>query len=27
VPDRPGWGTEINEDVIRAHPLAAGRNG
>jgi len=21
VPDRPGWGSDINEDVVRAHPL------
>ena len=20
VPDAPGWGAELNEDVIRAHP-------
>ena len=20
VPDRPGWGTDINEDAVRAHP-------
>jgi L-alanine-DL-glutamate epimerase-like enolase superfamily enzyme len=20
LPDRPGWGTEPNEEVIRAHP-------
>jgi L-alanine-DL-glutamate epimerase-like enolase superfamily enzyme len=23
IPDRPGWGTEPNEDVIRAHPPKA----
>jgi L-alanine-DL-glutamate epimerase-like enolase superfamily enzyme len=21
VPDRPGWGSDINEEVVRAHPL------
>ena len=21
VPDRPGWGSDINEDAVRAHPL------
>jgi len=21
VPDRPGWGCDIDEDVVRAHPL------
>ena len=25
VPDRPGWGSAINEDVVRAHPLPAHR--
>jgi L-alanine-DL-glutamate epimerase-like enolase superfamily enzyme len=20
VPDRPGWGTDINEEAVRAHP-------
>jgi galactonate dehydratase len=20
IPDRPGWGTEPNEDALRAHP-------
>jgi len=20
MPDRPGWGTEPNEDALRAHP-------
>jgi L-alanine-DL-glutamate epimerase-like enolase superfamily enzyme len=23
VPTRPGWGTDINEDVVRAHPPRA----
>jgi galactonate dehydratase len=23
VPDRPGWGSDINEEVVRAHPLKA----
>jgi galactonate dehydratase len=23
VPDRPGWGSDINEDALRAHPAAA----
>jgi L-alanine-DL-glutamate epimerase-like enolase superfamily enzyme len=23
VPDRPGWGTEPNEDALRAHPPKA----
>ena len=23
VPMRPGWGTDINEDVVRAHPPRA----
>ena len=21
IPDRPGWGTDINEDAIAAHPV------
>ena len=21
VPDRPGWGSDINEEAVRAHPL------
>ena len=25
VPDRPGWGTAIDEEVLRAHPLPASR--
>ena len=25
VPDRPGWGADIVEDVVRAHPLRADR--
>ena len=25
VPDRPGWGADIVEDVVRAHPLGAER--
>jgi galactonate dehydratase len=20
LPDGPGWGTEVNEDAVRAHP-------
>jgi galactonate dehydratase len=25
VPDRPGWGADIDEEVVRAHPLPPGR--
>jgi L-alanine-DL-glutamate epimerase-like enolase superfamily enzyme len=25
VPDRPGWGTAIDESVVAAHPLPADR--
>jgi L-alanine-DL-glutamate epimerase-like enolase superfamily enzyme len=25
VPDRPGWGADIVEDVVLAHPLPADR--
>jgi L-alanine-DL-glutamate epimerase-like enolase superfamily enzyme len=21
VPDRPGWGSDIDEDALRAHPV------
>ena len=26
VPSGPGWGTEINEDVLREHPWPARRD-
>ena len=25
LPNRPGWGAEINEDVLRAHPWGGPR--
>jgi L-alanine-DL-glutamate epimerase-like enolase superfamily enzyme len=25
VPSRPGWGSDINEEVLRAHPPRAAR--